>query len=126
MRVCVCVYINMSSKDESKNQNCSSSWFLLALISIYPPSQRSTAVFLGRFGATATSKVCFFIPTVTPIAQETKKKKKETASHLSRPHKHHSDLVGVVRRHLVQNLHRPLDHLQRRRKQRQEERQVDR
>lgn len=32
-------------------------------------------------------------------------------SHLTSPYKHHSDLMGVIRRHLVQNLHSAVNHL---------------
>lgn len=32
-------------------------------------------------------------------------------SHLARSNKHHSDLMGVIRRHLVQNLHCAVNHL---------------
>lgn len=32
-------------------------------------------------------------------------------SHLTGPYKHHTDLMGVIRRHLVQNLHSAVNHL---------------
>lgn len=32
-------------------------------------------------------------------------------SHLTGPNKHHSDLMRVIRRHLVQNLHSAVNHL---------------
>lgn len=32
-------------------------------------------------------------------------------SHLTSSYKHHSDLMGVVRRHLVQDLHSAVNHL---------------
>ena len=33
------------------------------------------------------------------------------SSHLTSSYKHHSDLMGVIRRHLVQDLHSSVDHL---------------
>lgn len=36
---------------------------------------------------------------------------KFVCSHLTSSNKHHSDLMGVIRRHLVQNLHSTINHL---------------